>query len=182
MPQEIIDYAYDDKNQLIKIKTRDSKGKIISDGGSNYTKYEYDNKGRKIKETTQYYYGNSGPETTTHLSTFRYNDDKLERDSKTFINEKIFITAKTHYDERWKPLKVNEFNNLSNEAVATTTYQYDSFERLIEYRTMAGRGGASECPDGGTYRDTYYYNGEGLISQIKYSYENIECLMTFEYR
>ena len=46
--QEIIDFKYDSKNRLVKIKERGSKGQILADNKSMYTTIRYDNKDRVI--------------------------------------------------------------------------------------------------------------------------------------
>ena len=177
---DIIDYSYDSKGRLVKSKKRDIKGKIIADNQSDFSKYEYDNKGRKLKETRQYYYGENGPEASIYLTSYRYNDSKLECLSETFENRKLFLRSKTTYNNEWNVLNEIQYDDQGN-MVSETKYFYDDSSRLIKFETKAGNL-ASECPDGGTYSDTYEYGTSGLLTKIAHRYDNSVCSMTFEYK
>ena len=178
---DITDYYYDSKNRLIKSKQRDAKAKSLADEISDYTKYKYDEKGRKIKEIRQYYYGESGPQiASVYSSTYKYNNNNFNGESTTYIDNKPFLTTRINFNKKWKPLKESVYNNLVNSAAEETNYQYDEFDRLIKFETIAGNGSASECPDGGTFTEFYEYNN-GRLSRIIHSYENKKCIMSFEY-
>lgn len=178
---EIIDYSYDTQNRLVKSKERDLKGNSVLDEKSNYSKFQYDAKGRMIEETRQYYYEGSGLETAIYKTTFNYLGDKLTGESKTYENKKLFLTTKVTYNKFWKPIKEEQYNNLMNRPAATTNYKYDLMGRLVYYNTKAGSGSGSECPDGGTFLETYEYDNKGLLSRITHSFGGNKCVMTIEY-
>lgn len=178
---EVIDYTYDQTNKLTKTKERDSNGNIVLDQKSNYSTFRYDSKGRLIKETRQYYYEDSDPETSIYTTVFNYFDDKLAGKSKTYENKKLFLTTKVTYNKVWKPVKEDGYNNLMSKPSSNTIYKYDSKDRLIYFSTKAGEGSGSECPDGGTFTETYKYDNKGLLSKIVHSFGENKCIMTFEY-
>lgn len=179
---KITDFSYDEKNRMVKSKERDEDGKVIDDSRANFTKYVYDAQGRVIKETSQYYFYVNAPETSQYITTFVYKDNEFISEAKTYKNNNLFLTSQISYNKSWKPLSEDDFNNLTNEVASQTTYKYDSLDRLIEYITKAGKGSASECPDGGTYMEKYIFDKEGLIEKIIHAYDNIKCIMTIEYR
>jgi hypothetical protein len=176
---DITDFSYDSKGQLVKSKKRDLKGNVITDNQTNFSKYEYDDKGRKVKETTQYYYGENGPETSIYITSYSYNNERFESSSQTFENKRLFLKAKATYNNTWKVLTENQFDD-QNIMVSQTRHFYDNLGRPTMLETKAGNL-ATECPDGGTYSDTYEYDGSGLLKRIAHRYDNYTCLMTFEY-
>lgn len=178
---EVIDYTYDTQNRLVKSKERDFTGNSVVDEKSNYSKFQYDAKGRLIEETRQYYYEDSGSETAVYKTTFTYFGDKLKGESKTYENKQLFLTTKVTYNKSWKPIKEEEYKNLMNRPASTTNYKYDLRGRLVYYDTNAGGGSGSECPDGGTFTETYEYDNKGLLSRITHSFGESKCVMTFDY-
>ena len=178
---EVIDYTYDTQNRLVKSQERHFKANSVVDEKSNYSRFQYDTKGRLIEETRQYYYEGSGLETAVYKTTFTYFGDKLAGESKTYENKKLFLTTKFTYNKSWRPIKEEEYNNLMNRPAATTNYKYDLMGRLVYYETRAGGGSGSECPDGGTFTETYEYDDKGLLSRITHSFGKNTCVMTFEY-
>ncbi len=178
---EVIDYAYDTHNRLVKSKERDFKGNSVIDEKSNYSKFQYDTKGRLVEETRQYYYEGSGLETAIYKTAFTYFGDKFAGESRTYENKKLFLTTKVTYNKSWKPIKEEGYNNLMNRPASTTNYKYDLMGRLVYYDTKAGSGSGSECPDGGTFTETYEYDDKGLLLRITHSFRDNKCVMTFEY-
>jgi len=55
--QEIIDFTYDEKDRLTKIKDRNSKGQILADNKSSYTIIKYDDKDRIVRKERHMYWG-----------------------------------------------------------------------------------------------------------------------------
>jgi hypothetical protein len=179
---EIIDFTYDQKSRLLKSKERDEKGNKVDDAKANFTSYDYDNKGKIVKETRQYFYYLNEPETSKYVTHFTYNDNDLKGETKTYENDRLFITSKIVYNKNWKPLREDDYNNLLNEVASMTTYKYDALNRLVACDTKAGNGSGSECPDAGTYSEKYFYNTDGLLGEIIHTYGIVKCTMTFEYR
>ncbi len=174
---EITDYFYNLKDRLIKTKKRNTKGQVMPDIMSDFTKYEYDNTGRTTKVTSQYYYGENGPATSSRVVIYTYKD--IHGQSQTFIDGKLFITTKTQYTKGWKPL--TEIGYDGDSITFESKYEYDQSGKPTRYETKSTTI-TSECPHRGTYTDVYSYNGDGLLSILSHSYEDKKCVMVFEYK
>jgi hypothetical protein len=177
-PPEITDYFYNLKDRLIKTKKRNTKGQVMPDIMSDFTKYEYDNTGRITKVASQYYYGENGPATSSRIVIYTYKD--IGGESQTIIDGKLLLTTKIQYAKGWKPLTEKGYQDKSTISFENK-YEYDQIGKLIRYETQAETT-ANECPDKGTYTDVYSYNGEGLVTIISHRYEDKKCEMVFEYK
>jgi hypothetical protein len=178
---EITDYYYDLKNRLIKMKERNTKGIVMPDIMSDYTKYTYDKTSRITKRTIQYYYDNHVPESSSSVTTYTYKDKKLSGESQTIADNKVSLTTKTQYTKQWKPLRETGYNGKGDKVSFQTLYEYNLQGKMTRYETKAFDI-SSECPDNGTYTDVYMYSDEGLLLSITHTYEDKKCEMIFEYR
>ena len=174
---EITDYFYNLKDKLIKTKKRNTKGQVMPDIMSDFTKYEYDATGRTTKVTSQYYYGENGPATSSRVVIYTYKD--IHGQSQIFIDGKLFLTTKTKYTKGWKPLTETGYDGDS--IAFESKYEYDQTGKPTRYETKATTI-ASEYSDKGTYTDVYSYNGDGLLTIISHNYGDKKCEMTFEYK
>lgn len=172
---EITDFTYNSTGRLITRKERNYKGEIMPDNKACYTKYEYDNAGKLILETRQFYY--EGSPVSINKTTTKYSENSLTAVSKMYSDDKLISTYNKTYDNKWKLLseKNLEYKFIKN-------YEYDSSNRLVKYESKAPVGTADECPEAGNFVDQYYYNTEGLLEKIVHSYGKYSCEMRFEYK
>ncbi|HEY9046477.1 MAG TPA: hypothetical protein VIN08_11305 [Ohtaekwangia sp.] len=177
---EITDYYYDLKTRLIKIKKRNEKGMVMPDIMADFSKYEYDKNNRVVKETVQYYYGKSSSDTLSHITIYTYNDNKLAGQSQTSEHNRVFLTTKSQYDKRWKPLQQTGYSGNSKTVAFQKLYEYDSQGRLIRHETKSNSI-TTECPGNATYTNIYNYSSEGLLLSITHTSGNKTCEMIFEY-
>ncbi|WP_333820271.1 hypothetical protein [Ohtaekwangia sp.] len=176
---EFTDYYYDLKARLIKIKKRNEKGMVMPDIMADFTKYEYDNTNRITKEVVQYY-GNSGRDTSSHITTYSYNDSKLTGQSQVFEHNKVSRIIKSQYDKHWKPLRETTYSSDGKTAIRYAIFEYDSQGRLNRLE-VKGDGITTECLNNGAFIEIYTYTAEGLISSIVRQYEEKKCEEVFEY-
>jgi hypothetical protein len=177
---EFTDYYYDLKARLIKVKKRNEKGMVMPDIMADFTKYEYDKDNRIVKETA-HYYGNSGRDTSSHITTYSYNDNKLTGESQIFERNKISLVIKSQYDKHWKPLRETTYSGNGKTVIRYTIYEYDSQGRLNRVEVKSD-GPKTGCPNNAAVIETYTYTAEGLISSIVRQYEDKKCEIVFEYQ
>ncbi len=179
---EVIDFSYDTKERISKKKERDFYGKIRDDSESTYTTYQYDDKGRIIEEYRQYYYeGKTDNEVSKYFTDWMFDDSKSTSISETWLNNNLFLSTKTTYNSKGKPLSEIQFNNLRKKHAGQTKYKYNENNQLIWFSIRSGEGSISECPDGGTYTESYSYGNDDLIKSIEHSYGLTTCKMVFNY-
>lgn len=177
--QEIIDFKYDSKNRLIKIKERDYKGQILADSLSMYTTLDYDDMDRVIRRKSHRYWSHSN-ESFSSITTFNFSNDSLSSTYQTTWNGKLSLSGEKRYNSNWKEIVDKSYNDNSKDIAFEKYFEYDDSNRIISYRSVAGAGSGSECPDGGSFIDKYEYK-DGLPIKILHSYKDNTCEMTFEY-
>ena len=177
--QEIIDFKYDSKNRLIKIKERGSKGQLLEDNKSMYTILKYDNKDRIISTERHRNYNN---ESSISKTTFTFSDNSFSSTYQSMRDGKLSLSGEKKYNKKWQETIDKTFNETLKSIAFEEHFEYDSNNRLLKYQSISGQGSASECPEGGNYTDNYKYNDNGLLIAIHHTFGQNICEMTFEYR
>lgn len=116
------------ENEEPKVPTPDEEYLLYKDTytkNGNYTIYDYNEKAHIIKETTYYQNG----ETLETNYTYTYNDDGSYSVYIEGIGKKI-----EEYDAEGRLVKATQDPTLYP---VTTTYVYDEYDRVIEYKTVA---------------------------------------------
>jgi len=176
---EIIDFTYDTRKRLLKIKERDYKGKILPDKKAIYTLFRYDSKNRIIKTVNHRVYNN---EPSISVRRYIYSNDSLSATYKTTYDGVITLTGKKEYNKNWKELSDKSFNASLNSQAFDESFSYDGNDRLLKYNMIYGNGSATECPEISGFTDDYKYNEEGFLISIKHSFDENICLMIFNYK
>jgi len=177
--QEIIDFKYDSKNRLVKIKERGSKGQILTDNQSMYTILKYDDNDRIISIERHRNYNNESSVSTT---TFTFSDNTFSSTYQSKRNGKLSLSGQKTYNKNWKETIDKTFNETLKSIAFEEHFEYDKNDRLIKYESLSGQGSASECPEGGNYIDNYEYDAYGFLTNIHHTFKQNTCGMTFEYR
>ncbi len=97
--------------KLRQIKQLNDKLTEQPDNKSTYEMFEYDSKGRTIKETTQRYYSGSAPSIS--YTAVKYNDNTHTSSAITKSKNKIVFASEIQYNSDNKPLHVKFFNGIS---------------------------------------------------------------------
>lgn len=176
--QEIIDFKYDTKKRLIKIKERGPKGQLLADNKSMYTIFKYDNKDRVIRIKRHRNYNN---ESSISITDYDFSDNTFSATYKTMRDGKLSLTGEKKYNKNWKETIDKTYNETLKSIAFEEYFEYDSNNRLLKYQSISGQGSGSECPDGGNYTDNYKYDDDLLIA-IYHTFRENTCEMTFEYR
>ena len=171
-------YKYSNGN-LNQIKKLGDKLIEQPDNKSSFEMFEYDLKGRIIKQTRQSYYDFTEP--SFYQTIVKYNDTTLTSTAITKDKKKLFSTVKTQYTANQKPLNVKFFDGRNNKLLEQKIFTYTSNGQLIKFETK-NSGMGTECPDGGNLTDEYTYSTLNLISNIKHHYKNTVCELRFVYR
>jgi len=171
-------YKYSGSN-LYQIKELGEKLIEQPDNKSNYQLYEYDLKGRTIKETRQSYYDFTEP--SFYQTIVKYNDTTHTSIAITKDKRKLFSTVKTQYTETQKPLTIKFFDGRNNKLLEQQIFTYASSGQLAKFETK-NSGMGTECPDGGNITDEYTFTALNLISNIKHHYKKTICELRFVYR
>lgn len=179
--QEIIDFKYDNKNRLIKIKERGSKGQILADNKSKYSTIKYDSQDRIIS-IKRYMYWDYDNKSSVSVTDYNFSDDSFNATYKTIRDGKLSLSGEKKYNKNWKETIDKTFNKTLKSIAFEEHFEYDSNNRLLKYQSISGHGSASECPEGGNYMDKYKYDDNGFLITIHHTFEKNTCEMTFEYR
>lgn len=180
---EIIDFEYDSDGRLIKKKERGYRGVIPMDDESSFTTYRYDDKGRKTMENRQYYFeGSIDNKLTQYITNWKYDDSNYVAISETRQRNELIWSTETTYNSNWKPIIEMQINNSVDKHAWQTTYQYNKKKQVIWFSTKSGDGSVSECPEGGTYTESYSYNDSGLVQSVEHIYGETTCKMVFQYK
>jgi hypothetical protein len=176
---EIIDYTYDTRRKLIKIKERDYKGNIIPDEKAKYTQLRYDSKDRIVKVVN---HRNYNDESSISITEYKYSNDSLSSTFQTIRDGTLSASGEKKYNNNWKEVSSKLYNeNLKNDAFQYY-YEYDSEGRLIKFQSISGSGSFDECPEDNSFVDIYLYNDNGFLSSIEHEFAGNSCKMTFEYK
>ena len=176
---EIIDYTYDTRRRLLKIKERDYKGKVLPDNKAKYTLFRYDNKNRVVNITN---HRNYNDESSISITKYLFEDDSLSSTFQVLRNGKLSTSGKSTYNRNWKLLTEKIYNEVLNSMAFDCYYEYDKNDRLVKFKSVSGPGSADECPEDNTFIDTYKYDSKGFLININHTFRNNSCEMTFEYR
>lgn len=179
--QRITDYEYDNKGRLIKIKIRGTKGQILADEKSDYFTIKYDSLDRVIQRKRHMYWSYKN-ESTTSITEYTYSNNTFSSKYNSFRNGELSLSGETKYNKNWKVTYDKTFNEALKKDAFEEHFEYDSSNRIIKYQSIAGNGAGSECPDDGNYADKYEYDDIGLLINIKHTFDQNICEMTFEYR
>jgi len=171
-------YKYSGGN-LFQIKKLDDKLIEQPENKSSYGMFEYDSKGRIIKETRQSYY--DWTESSFYQTTVKYNDTTHTSVAITKNKKELFSTVKTQYTVNQKPLNVILFDGRNNKILEQKIYTYTSIGQLAKFEAR-NSGMGTECPDGGNLTDEYTYSALNLISNIRHHYKNTICELRFVYQ
>ncbi len=177
--QEIIDFKYDSKQRLIKVKERNYKEEVIDDNKTKYTIFEYDDRDRIIKRENHRNYQNESSISTT---TYTFSDSSYSCTYETMRNGVLGLSGNTKYNKNWQLILDKNYNERTQNAAFEEHYEYDQLNRLIRYESIAGDGAGSECPDGGNFVDIYKYDKDGLLVGIIHKFRKNICKMTFDYQ
>jgi len=165
------DYEYDENENLIKetsqsgytVYSYNSDGKILSIAS-------YNNDGKETIQSTYTYDTNGNIKTSQNFtSTITYECDLNGNIKKChYINENVNILDE--YNSNGKKVKREDYSNGKN---STTTYLYDSFDRLVksQYYGNTTRYGGEYGEEGTIIKNNgvmeYSYNDNGdLIKKI----------------
>ena len=176
---EIIDYTYDTRKKLIKIKERDYKGDILPDKKAKYTQLRYDSKDRIIKVVNHRNYNNI---SSISITEYEYSNDSLSSTFQIIRDEKLSASGKNKYDDNWKEVSSTLYNEDLKSYAFQYYYEYDNDERLIKFQSISGPGSSSECPENDSFIDIYTYDISGFLSSIEHRFAGNICKMTFEYQ
>ncbi|MCG6190077.1 hypothetical protein [Maribellus maritimus] len=171
----IIDYFYNQAGLLIKIKERDNKGNVISDSLSEYTTYNYDSKGRMIKE---YRYANYSGSIYIYEQDIDYPSDK-ESIGITKNNGNDWLKTSSRFDSKARLIQQTDYDFPDNEIVWDKEYIFLN-DRLTEQISKRGNG-FTECPDNDEFTEDYFYNYFGLLEKINHKFDRVTCEMIIEY-
>ncbi|MGG9961189.1 hypothetical protein [Ferruginibacter sp. SUN106] len=172
-------YKYADNN-LQQIKKLGSKFAEQPDNKSDYTNFEYDSKGRVIKETRQLYYDFTA--SSFYQTSTTYNDSTHTSVAITKDKTKLFSTVNTRYSlNNQQPLNIKFIDGRNNKLLEEKIYTYSTNGQLLKFE-VKNSGMGTECPDGGNLTDEYIYSGLNLISKIRHHYNNTICELRFDYR
>lgn len=177
--QETIDYKYDTRKRLIKIKERDSKGKVLPDNKTMYTLIRYDNENRIIKTEN---HRNYHDESSISITNYTFLEDSFSSTYKSIRNGKLSISGEKKYDKNWKETSRRIYNEDLKSMAFELSFEYDKEDRLIKFQSVSGPGSADECPEDNTFIDKYQYNEIGLLTSIHHIFREYTCEMTFEYK
>ncbi len=175
---KIIDYTYDRKNRLIKIKERDYKGKVIADAKSKFSTIAYDKKHRIIKVIS---YRNHHEEPSVGITTYTFSDATLSATYQSESNRILNASGIITYTKDWKPTLEKMYNERLKKDSFTIYSEYDTSGRLLKKQVTTRPDYISECPENGNYIDLYTYDENGFLASIRHTYNNITCEMIFEY-
>jgi hypothetical protein len=169
-------YKYSN-GKLRQIKKLDDKLTEQPDNTSTYEMFEYDSKGRTVKETTQRYYSGSAP--SINHTAVKYDDNKHTSSAITKRKSKPVFASEIQYNTGNKPLHVKFYNGISKKPEGEHIFVYKENGQLLKFKSL---GMGSECPEGGNLTDEYTYSALNLISNIRHQYKNIICDLRFVYR
>lgn len=173
-------WSYIYLNGLLKQKKElDNNQKIQPDNISTFESYEYDKNGRIIKKTDNTFIDDS--QSFYYQTITKYNDVAKSSISITRDKKSVFSTSNTKYDSNQKPLDIKYYDGRNNKILEQKQYSYNKNGQLIKL-TVKNFGLATECPDNGSYSDTYLYSSLNLIDKIKHQFEKTICELRFEYK
>lgn len=177
--EEIIDFKYDTRKRLLKIKERDSKGKIVDDNKSMFTKFTYDNKNR-IKKVENH--RNYEDQSSVSVTNYAFIEDSLYSTFETYRKGKLSASGEKKYNKNWKEIYWRIYNEDLKSMAFELYFEYDNNDRLIKFQSISGTGSSDECPENNTFIDTYKYDNKGFITSINHTFNENTCEMTFQYR
>lgn len=173
-------WSYIYLNGLLKQKKElDNNQKIQPDNISTFESYEYDKNGRILKKTDNTFIDDS--QSFYYQTITKYNDVAKSSISITRDKKSVFSTSNTKYDSNQKPLDIKYYDGRNNKILEQKQYSYNKNGQLIKL-IVKNFGLATECPDNGSYSDTYSYSSLNLIDKIKHQFEKTICELRFEYK
>lgn len=165
--------------QLKQRKELGYNQKIQPDNKSSFESYEYDKNGRILKEIRNTFI--EGSESFYYQTIIKYDDLAKSSTSITRDKKSVFSTTKTKYDSNQKPLDIKYYDGTNNKILEQKKYAYNKNGQLLKLN-VTNFGLATECPDNGSYSDTYSYSSLNLINKIKHQFEKTICELRFEYK
>jgi hypothetical protein len=183
MSPEVTDYHYSNNGKLIKTKQRGNNGEVLADSMTNYESFKYDVNGKMIKNIRHLYWegfesGSKHVYNKTHLEYV----NEYERSSKIYIDDELFLTSTTKFNNQGNKTFQEDFNVKMNSLASSTIYNYDEKNNLSFIKVRSGEGAGTECEDGGNFQETYFYDERGLVKIIIHEFENVECKMEVEFK
>lgn len=176
-PSATTDYFYDERNLLTQTKVRSRRGEILPDSLASYNRFEYDNRRRVVRSRDYSWYPTV--ESLDNKTETVFNDADFTSRSRLSTGPNLLRTSETSYNTDWKPLRQIDTDPATGELMAEQTWKYDDSGRLIHY-TLRSAAGAGECPDGGTFEETYTYTANGILSKVEHVFGGNLCETTTE--
>lgn len=173
-------WSYIYLNGLLKQKKElDINQKMQPDNISTFESYEYDKNGRILKKTDNTFIDES--QSIYYQTITKYNDIAKSSISITRDKKSVFSTSNTKYDSNQKPSDIKYYDGRNNKILEQKQYSYNKNGQLIKL-TVKNFGIVTECPDNGSYSDTYSYSSLNLIDKIKHQFAKTICELRFEYK
>jgi hypothetical protein len=177
MSPKIEDFEYDNNKNLIKVKKRGDKGKVIPDNLTEYTKYEYDNHNKMIREYRYTYYDAKSIYIFDQKFDYLSNTDSK---SVTLNNGVSWMQTISKYNDKSRLISQVDFSLPKSKMVWEKHFSYNENNQMISMNQTKGSA-VSECPENDTYSEDYIYDSKNLLNKIIHKFSNVICEMDIKY-